>query len=292
MRLLCMLVLAALAAPATAQADLSGLWAARFVTPFERPPFAKGQAVAEADAADYVAQLRAMAPVVVDPDITAFDLSNLFRIRGELRTSIVIEPADGRMPLKPAAFQAMGKPGGAYDNPEERPLQERCLGGFAAPPMRPLPSVIPFRILQTRDHVVLNLEDVAGLRIVNLSGEPPPSAMRSVEGWSKGRWEGTALVVETSHFRSDLPVRELYGRPVVIGPDTRIMERFTRVSADELLYEFTVTDPHYYTQPWRGEFVLNRLEAADYEYACHEANYSLPNVLLGGRAEAARRGER
>lgn len=282
-------------APRTSEdrADISGLWAAVFVTPMQRPSFATSLSVAPEDARAIVNRLQADTPPVIDPDITHHAIDTLATVRGDMRSSLIVEPADGRIPFSAAGGRVAGQSfqqfNFAYDNPEERSLQERCLGGFGAPPMRVLPSIIPMRIVLTKTHAVINLEDVAGLRIVNMLATPPPSAVRTIEGWSAGRWEGDTLVIETSHFRDDLPVREQYGPPVVIGAGTRIVEKFTRVSENELLYEFSVTDPKFYTQPWRGEFTMTRFTQPDYEYACHEANYSMRNVLLGGRALAARK---
>ena len=154
--------------------------------------------------------------------------------------------------------------------------------------MRVLPIHFPRQIVQTRDHLVIQLEDAAGLRILRLAETVPANTQPSVEGYSLARWEGDVLVVNTSHLLAVDPMRENFGRPVLISPATQIEERFERVSDTELVYRYTVTDPELYTEPWSGEFSLEWHDGPIYEYACHEGNYSMSGILLGGRAEAAR----
>jgi hypothetical protein len=113
--------------------------------------------------------------------------------------------------------------------------------------------------------------------------------VRSVEGYSVGHWEADTLVVRTSGLLADDPERDVLGRPLLISRESTITERFTRVSDRELFYRFTVEDDRLYTQPWTGEFSMTRHDGPIYEYACHEGNYSLANILRGGQAEAARR---
>ena len=157
--------------------------------------------------------------------------------------------------------------------------------------MRSLPYFVPRQIFQNRDHLVMVTEDAAGLRIIRLEGEPPPDSVRSIEGFSIGHWEGDTLVVRTTNLRAEDPARFGIGRPLLHSPDTKIEERFTRVSETELFYRYTVEDDELYTQPWAGEFSMDRWETPNYEYACHEGNYSLPHSLSGGRAVEARRAE-
>jgi hypothetical protein len=154
--------------------------------------------------------------------------------------------------------------------------------------MRALPVLLPRQIVQTRDHVVIMSEDAVGLRLIHLNGAPRPASMRTVEGYSVGRWEGDSLVVQTTHLRTDDPARTVRGRPILLSGSSRITERFTRVSDTELFYRFTVEDAGLYTRPWSGEFSMTRHDGPTYEYGCHEGNYSLPNSLRGGQAEAAR----
>jgi hypothetical protein len=151
---------------------------------------------------------------------------------------------------------------------------------------------LPHQIVQTRDYVVISAEDAPGPRIIHLTGPAPSDPPRSFGGFSTGRWEGDTLVVHTTHVRTEDPTRTLAGRALLLGPRTKITERFTRVSPTELFYQYTIEDDELYTQPWSAEFSMTRHEGRMYEYACHEGNYSLVNSLRGGRAaDAANAGE-
>jgi hypothetical protein len=160
---------------------------------------------------------------------------------------------------------------------------------YGAPPIITGGTFTPYQIVQTREHVVIVTEGPVGVRIIHLGGQPPPDAVRTVEGYSMGRWEGDTLVVRTTHLRGEDPAHWALPRPLLLSRHSRITERLTRVSGTELLYQFTVDDGELYTQPWRGEFSFRRHDGPIYEFACHEGNYSLPNILRGGQAEAERR---
>lgn len=229
---------------------------------------------------------------VEDPDIAFSNVRNLSMVKGQLRTSHIYDPPSGRLPYTPHG-EALAKRGadsskGRNAHPEERPTYERCLAGFGQPPMRIIPVATPTQIVQTPEAVVFWTEDVAGLRVAYFDAPAPPDHMRSHNGWSSARWEGDALVIETTLLRSEDNWRNDWGDPIVVDGDSRIVERFTRVAADELLYEFTVEDSDLYTRPWRAEFSFRTMDSAVYEYACHEANYSIVNVLLAGRVADAR----
>jgi hypothetical protein len=163
---------------------------------------------------------------------------------------------------------------------------ERCLAGLGRAPMRAMPVFLLRQVIQAPDHVLIMSEDVAGLRIIHLSGSSPPSALRSREGYSQGHWDGDTLVIETTHLRADDPVRAHLGRAIIVGPDSVIVERLTRVSDSELLYQFTVRDDALYSGPWLAEYSMQSTHLPTYEYACHEANYSMKGILLGGRSAA------
>jgi len=127
--------------------------------------------------------------------------------------------------------------------------------------------------------------------MIHLGGEPPPDSVRSIEGYSVGHWDRDTLVVQTTHLRAADPARNVIGRPLLLSRQSTITERFTRVAEGELFYRFTVEDAQLYSQPWTGEFSMTKQDGPIYEYACHEGNYSLANILRGGQAEAARRAE-
>ncbi len=218
-------------------------------------------------------------------------------VNGVLRSSILVDPADGRFPpltqagkeRAAAAAAAQGK--GEYDHPELRPLAERCLlsfGSNAGPPM--LPNYFynnNYRIVQTKDRVMILVEMVHDVRVIRMGGEHLPSHVRPWMGDSIGHWEGDSLVVETTNFRPD----QTFG---VASENRRVTERFTRADADTILYRFTIEDPTIFTASFSGELPFKATTEQIYEYACHEGNYALANVLSGARAQerAAAEGKR
>ena len=270
--------------------DLQGVWTARFITRLERPKEAKSLEATPDEARTIVEAMlaRSSASKVTDPDFAFYGFDMLASINGKFRTSLIVDPPTGKIPFSPAgleradAFTAMESY--AFDNPEERPGYERCISGILAAPIRLLPMLMPMQIVQTPDAVVFTNEDVQGLRIVSLTGPASPAAVQPLDGVSRARWEGDTLVIETSDFRVGDIARSDMGPPIVLRPQTRITERFTRTSHAELLYQYVVEDTELYTQPWRAEFVMT-LEAdeAVYEYACHEGNHAMVSMLQAGR---------
>jgi hypothetical protein len=219
------------------------------------------------------------------------------RVRGEIRAGMIIDPADGRLPFRPEALERFGfdkppNPVGRRDNPEDRSLTERCmLGEDASPPIVPSPDSNYIQIIQTRDLVALYSEKYHELRIVRLNDRHAPSAVTSWDGDEIGWWEGDTLVVETTNFPSVSQIR--FGR-LRLSNSTIVVERFTRTSEGELLYEAKVTDPTLYTQSWRAEVPFKASRARILEDACHEGNYALPGILAGAREDertAARKGD-
>ncbi len=216
--------------------------------------------------------------------------SRIAIVDGEYVTSLVTNPANGRVPaLTPEGerrleeyrdFRAQFE---QYDHPELRPLAERCIvsfGSSAGPPMIPNSAYNNnYTIVQTADYVMIKAEMVHDVRIIRL-GEPDrlPADVHPWFGDSWGHWEGDALVVETTNIN---PTHRFRG--VAPTADLKVTERFTRVSEETFLYEFTVDDPTTYTQPWGGVIPYNRFNDNLYEYACHEGNYSLASVLSGAR---------
>lgn len=279
-------------APALAQAtrnapdaavtpDLSGIWFADFITPLERPPFATNLEIPDADVSEFVEKLVAGRVAVIDPDVAFDGLRKLTTINGKARTSIIVDPPNGHLPYNAAGLARVAQPAG-FDGPEQRPPNERCIGGFMAPPYRPPIRIVPLQIVQMSDHLIFNLEDADGLRIVPIGGAT--AAASTFNGAATSRWVDKTLVIESTGFREDVSYREQIGRrPVHIGPNARIIERLTLISPNELLYAYEVTDASFYTGPWRGEFVLSRFNGPTFEYACHEGNLSMEGILLGGR---------
>ena len=271
--------------------DFQGGWETASFTMMERPPGLSLSVTAE------VAEVIANAtwevfPDVHDPDFTLQGNYNLALVRGVYHTSVVIKPDDGLIPYTQIGLQLVAsnvhRKSELFDHPEQRNRFERCLEGFGLPPMVMSPISYPQQIVQNRDHVMIYSEDPGGVRIIHLNKDARKNAPASMKGQSTGHWEGATLVVTTTSFRSDDPARAGIGRAVLIGGKSTVHERFTRVSATELFYEFTVEDDEFYTQPWSGEFSFYTLGGNVYEFSCHEGNYSLPSILRGGQAEQAR----
>ncbi len=218
--------------------------------------------------------------------------TDVFTVDGKFRTSIIVDPPNGRLPpltaegeqrraaARPYIFQNTGTawwldhPGpGPYDDPERLPLSERCLYvGVATVPMRPILYNNVKTIVQTDTHVMLLTEWMHDARIIRLDDKHSPEDVRSLSGDSIGRWEGDTLVVETTNFLASP------NKP----SDLRVVEHFSRIDADTLNYRFTVHDPDY-DAPYTGEFPWPQTEDRLYEYACHEGNYAMGNILRGAR---------
>ena len=229
-----------------------------------------------------------------------------FKIGGKWRTSIITDPKNGRKPpltaegKKRASARAVlrrknsgeawwikeGLNPGPYDDPEMRPLAERCLLGFGStsgPPMFPVLYNNLKKIVQTEDHVMILVEMVHDARIIRMNAEHAPPDIRKWLGDSVGHWEDDTLVVDTTNFTGSPGLSQA-------SRDLHVVERFTRIDEDTLLYQFTVEDPTIWTEPWSGEYVWPASSQRVYEYACHEANYSFAGILRGARtleAEAA-----
>ena len=200
------------------------------------------------------------------------------------RTSLIVDPPNGRMPPLTGEAQQRREERAAYrrDHPadswEDRGLNDRCMFTTGLP-MVPSAYNNNVHVFQTPDHVVLLVEMTHTIRIVPLDGRPRPAQpIRQFTGDSRGRWEGDTLVVETMHFNR---LTSLRGST----PDARLVERFTRVGSDAIRYEFTIEDPDTWTSAWTARMELQRTDEPLYEYACHEGNYSMEGILAGARME-------
>jgi hypothetical protein len=278
--------------------DLQGEWSYQFLTPVEKA-LGNDLVVSPQRAAQLVDLIRKMAKVIgeaaLDPEAADPDSHSLAIVRGENRTRQIVAPADGLLPFTPeAAKQAAARmalfrqqiSGRHGDGPEERLTWERCLAGMGQAPLMTSWAINMVRqIVQTPKDLVVWSEAGGETRIVHIGGAPLPTAMRSFLGDSVGRWDGDTLVVETTGFRSDDAYRLSVGvgRPILVGPDSKVVERFSRIADGELLYQFTVEDPAIYAKPWLAEYSMKRTSEPMYEFACHEGNYSLPGILKGAR---------
>ena len=267
--------------------DLQGTWDFAQLTPFERPgDFAGKQSVTDEEAEEFAQKRietthkdRRDGGAAADVERAYNDFWWDFGTRISKQTSLVVDPPDGRVPpLTPEAQQRAEQRRNRYDNPEERPLAERCILGFnSGPPMVPSAYNNNVQIVQTPDHVVILNEMIHSARIVSLTGRPhAPNEIRYLTGDSVGRWEGDTLVVDTTNFAKEAGFR---------GATTNlhVVERFTRADPDTLRYEFTVEDPATWTKKWSASIPMTRTDELMFEYACHEANYGLEGVLKGAR---------
>jgi hypothetical protein len=223
--------------------------------------------------------------------------TDVFMVDGKFRTSILIDPPNGRMPaMTDAARQrliersklrrpndgtawwlAVDGPG-PYDGPESIGISERCITGFTgAVPTFPSLYNNQKRIVQGEDYVMILIEMVHDARIVRMGGEHPPASVRKWMGDSIGRWEGDTLVVDTTNFH--LQSRQARGG----SENVHVVERFTMQDNGDVLYNFTVEDPTVWTAPWTGEYIWRASDGKVFEYACHEGNYSMGGIFRGAR---------
>jgi hypothetical protein len=229
-------------------------------------------------------------------------------VDGQIRTSIIVDPPDGHLPqyneaarkrlaaaratptstaVERAALEGAAPPPGAFDNPEQRPLSERCLLGFGSTSGPPaLPDYFYndlHQIVQTPDSIMILSEMVHDARIVRMNAQHLPKNIRRWMGDSVGHWERDTLVVDTTNFTDKTQFRGS-------TENLHIVERFTRVDDKTLLYRFTVEDPDTWDRPWTGEYTWPATDKPIYEYACHEANYALGSILRGARRQEAEQG--
>jgi hypothetical protein len=283
-------------APRTAYGapQLEGLWTNATYTELERPKEFATLTTTPDEARAWEAKLSKTGGVniPVEKDVVGQAQSEfpetgsgLSRIRGEIRTSHIVDPPDGQIPWSEAAKKDLriGDFGRfRYDNPEERSHNERCLAAASTgAPILSSEDANVMQILQTRDHVVIFTEKYHDARVIRLPGAPTMRGPRSWLGESVGHWNGETLVVVTDGFPDHLVMA--HGDDLFLSAKSRVDERFTRIAPGEILYEFTVTDPYLFKQPWRGEMVFKTSPGAIFEYACHEGNYSLPTILTAAR---------
>jgi hypothetical protein len=288
--------------PPDPQSDLQGLWTNGTVTPLQRPDDFKDKPfLTPAEAAEYertsIERLRSQIPDELDkkfaPDLDeTFLETHTMKVVDGLRTSLIVDPADGKLPpqLPAAKERAAARPKQSYDDPETVGLDERCLlevalgSSNAAPPM--VPNVFGqdfYQFVQTRDYVMILTEVVHDARIIRIGGTHLPSSVQKWLGDSIGHWEGSTLVVDTTNFT---PKSHFAGS----GERLHVVERFSLQGPDTIRYRVTVEDPDTWATPWTAEIPFKRTSEQIYEYACHEGNRAVENYLRGARAEEQRAG--
>ncbi|HMD37466.1 MAG TPA: hypothetical protein VKH42_20970 [Vicinamibacterales bacterium] len=282
---------------------LEGVWAFSTLTPLERPAeFGSKAALTPEEAAAFEKRtIERNNRDRRDGGSAEADLGGAYNefwwergthvanVHGRLMTSLITDPPDGRVPPLTAGGQTRAAERAAdrrqhpADDPENRSLGERCLMFNAGPPMLPGPYNNYVQIFQTERAVVILNEMIHDARVVPVDGSAhPPSAIRRWQGDSRGRWDGATLVVDTRNFTDKTNFRGS-------GDQLHLVERFTRVDAKTLLYEFTVDDPATFTKAWSAALPMTKTTDRVFEYACHEGNYALQDILRGARAEDSRR---
>jgi len=272
------------------QPDMQGVWATDSLTPLERPPeFAGKEFLTEQEAADF--ERRTLAQVNSDRrdggaeadlrrNYNEFWRERPTKVAAGRRTSIIVEPPDGKFPpLTPEARRRLEARAGTT-GPEDLALRIRCISRDL--PMIPTPNNNVLQIVQSRGHVAILQEMMHEVRLIPLDGRPHvDSNIRGYMGDSRGQWEGDTLVIDTTNF---------IGKSNFYGADENmhLTERLTRTDADAILYQFTVDDPTAFVRPWSGELYMRKSQGWVAEYACHEGNYSMTNILAGARAAEKR----
>jgi hypothetical protein len=290
-------------APRTADGhpDIGGVWDFRSATPMERPNSLSGkQTLTDEEAANFEAAEAVRndrdrnVPAGNVGDYNQFWYDRGKKVVGDKRTSLVVDPPDGRIPpLTPEAQKKVDAlaetrrgigtdeptPGGFVEDLGTGSLRVRCILGFnSGPPMVPSAYNNNVQIVQGAGYVALVNEMVHNTRIVSLDGRAHLDAgIRQWVGDSRGHWEGETLVVDTTNFLRETLFKDS-------GPNLHLVERFTRVDPNTLLYEFTVSDPTTWTKPWTAAVPMTLNPQPIYEYACHEGNYGLAGIIGGARS--------
>ena len=275
--------------------DLNGLWNNNALTRLQRPAGLLPLSIPAAD----VKQAERKLMTSYQPASTAanvggsesewWDGAHLAQVDGEYRASWLIEPDDGQLPYSAEGQRRRRVFDKAqvesFDGPEARPVAgDRCLlpsWGAMGPILLNAPYNANYRFVQTRDELAIMAENNSELRIIRFGRHHAPGGMKSWTGDSIGHWETDTLVVETTNLRADA---QLSQAPFFFTDQAKVVERFTRVGPHALKYEFTVEDPLIFARPWRAAMSFQAKQATLYEFACHEGNYAMANILAGARA--------
>ncbi len=278
--------------------DLQGFWTNSTMTLLERPTgLGKSSTLTDEEAAKFEAYVRKGrsserrdGPAEVDVGRAYNELffdrgAALARVGDSVRTSIIVDPPDGHLPpFTPEGWRRLAEANDyakkhPADRAQDRSLAERCLLWAGEPPMLPAPYNNTYQIIQTPKYVMILIEMMHDVRIIPLDNGPHlPADVRLWMGDSRGHWEGATLVVDTTNFTN---------KASLLGSDENlhVTERFTRVDASTILYNFTIDDPTTFLRSWTGELPFVKTPGPVYEYACHEGNRALENILKGARAE-------
>ena len=280
------------------QPDLQGVWTNPTITPFERPAELAGKAVLTKEEAAALEKEAAESNVDRAPtkpgDVGAYNrvwFDSGTKVVSTMQTSLVVEPADGRVPVKPTA-EAKRDYDAAHitESYEYMSVWDRCITRGVPAGMFPAGYNNAYQIIQTPGFVTILYEMIHEARIIPVNGSAHlPSNIRQWNGDSRGHWEGNTLVVDTTNYNGKgwIATSAATGRIKGIpqSESLHVVERFTRSDADTITYEVTIDDPNVYTKPWKVSIPLARDQSYQlYEYACQEGNHAVTNILSGGRA--------
>ena len=279
------------------QPDLQGFWTNSTYTPLERPEKVTKEFYTPEEAADAEKLAAERETEQTTPGTTAdvhYDFTQFGLDRSQstfarnLRTSLIVDPPDGKIPQltpegqKRAADRAAARraQGGQYDAVQNMPIGSRCIiMAGAGPPMMNAGYNSNYQIVQGPGYVMILTEMIHDARIIPLDGRPqPPAGARQWTGISRGRWDGNTLVVETTNFNGKNPFRGA-------SENVKVTERFTRTSDDSVVYRFTIEDESTWSKPWTAEMPMKKTQGPIFEFACHETNYGIANILAGARED-------
>jgi hypothetical protein len=285
--------------------SFEGFWTNATFTPLERPKELGTKEFYTPEEAAAVEKQRAaqddsQAPTDIHYDNRIWQGEEYSKTVSNRRTSMIYDPPDGRIPpLSPAGQKRAvlvaeaAKLRNAAASAQDRTLAERCISwGNEGPPMIGSTYNANLQILQVPGEVAISHEIGHAVRVIPTVPQPhPPKTIQMLDGDSRGHWEGDTLVVDSTNFSDKTPFRGPPGntrQDIFSSPDMHVVERFTRLDEDTIQYRFTVEDPLTWTRPWSGELNLRKFSGPIFEYACHEGNYGLVNILAGARAAEAK----
>ena len=292
--------------------NLQGVWTNASLTTLERPDHFDTLEISD-EVADYAKKASQDFNEILDNpyeegetpesggDVGGYNVAwmdpgnDFIRLNGKYRSSILTYPENGKLPRRLTRWAIEGpsiyRMFNSADHPEERSLGERCIVGFGSSGGPPMLNVLynnHYQIVQSPGYVMIMVEMNHDARIIRLESEHNPDEMRPWLGDSVGWWEGDTLVVKTKNHHPQQKFRAAIRHQILMMDGAEVIERFTRTSDNEILYEFEVNDKKAYRDIWKGEMPLRATDAKIYEYACHEGNYAMANILAGARAEESR----
>ena len=289
--------------------DLQGVWTNASLTTLERPDYFETLELSEAQVRDAKYASERFNEVLDNPyeegatpesggDVGGYNVAwmdpgnDFMKLNGKYRSSIITYPENGKLPRRLTRWAIEGpfiyRMFNSADHPEERSLGERCIVGFGSSGGPPMLNVLynnHYQIVQSPGYVMIMVEMNHDARIIRIDQDHNPDNMKPWLGDSIGHWEGDTLVVRTINHHPQQKFRAAIRHQILMMEEAEVIERFTRTSESEILYQFEVKDRKAYRDTWKGEMPLRATNNKIYEYACHEGNYAMANILAGARAE-------